>query len=273
MGLFRDREADLTELQRLILRIREPGRRAELGAGQWATAMVAYALEMCEDPNLLNEGLEIYAAYVQKVPEADRAAALSRLGSFISGRRGEGWRALLLFTQGEFAAPRLCSRAAMLALTLAAPAGNTRLAGAAALVRLVEQGSASPAVLSALLSVADLRLLPLVAPLCALPAEQMAPYLDGLNTTLNSLSAEWLLRLLEARPTLAPGVTAALVRLAGQTPLVADLVYPMPTWAYTRPAPQPLHAWTLPEFLPRMRARLAPHLTAEQMRLLEGAFV
>lgn len=268
MGLFRDREEELTELQRLLLRVKDTARRAELAPHQWPTAMVAYALDMSENPALLSEGLAAYATFTQQAPVADRAGALARLGSFITARRGEGWRALLLFAVGETREPQLSARAATLALTLAPPAEHTRFTGAAALAYLVEQGAATPGVLSALLSVSDLRLLPLLTPLCSLPPAVLTPLLEGLHTTVNSLSAEWLLRLQETQPTLAPAVTSALQRMAAHTPLVADLIYPIPAWAYTNPTPQPLHAWTLADFLPRISTRLS----AEQLHTLTPSF-
>lgn len=258
----------MSELRRLVLRVKDPARRAGIAPAEWPTAIVAYALELSEDPELLSEGAEIYASFAQQVPLPERAGALAQLGRFITSRRGEGWRALLLFAQGESQDMQLSARAATMALSLAPPSETSRFTGAAALAHLVEQGLATPGILSALLSVSDLRLLPLLAPLCALPAARLTPLLEGLSTTVNSLSAEWLLRLQEAQPDLEPLITAAFIRLASQTPLVADLIYPIPTWAYTNPAPQPLHAWTLPEFLPRMKSRLH----ADQLRALAPAF-
>ena len=258
MGLLRDREEELPELQRLLLRVKDPARRAAISPEQWPTAMVAYALDMSEDPAMLTEGLEVYAEFARQSPPTDRASALAQLGRFVTARRGEGWRALLLFVLGERQQTQLCTRAATMTLTLAPPGDESRFPGAAVLAHLVEQGLGAPGILSALLSVSDLRLLPLLSPLCSLPADTLAPLIRGLSTTVNSLSAEWLLRAQEAQPTLESLVTDAFIRLAAKTPLVADLVYPIPTWAFTNPTPQPLHAWTLSEFLPRMRSRLTP---------------
>ena len=271
--MFRDREADLTELQRLVVKLADPARHAELSAEEWPLAMVAYALHLSEDADLLSDStLAIYASFVQHAPAATRAAALSQLAGFVTARRGAGWRTLILFALGEAQDAALGARAATLTLQLAAPTPDERFAGAAALVEQLKQAG-PPSMLSALLSAADLRLLPLLAPLCSLPQEHLQPLLAGLNTTLNSLSAELLLQMLEAQPQLAGELTSTLVRMAKHTPLVADLVYPIPTWAYEKPAPQPLHAWTLPEYLPRMLPRLAPHLSARQIQTLHEAFV
>ena len=273
MGLFRDRESELSALQRLVARLKDAARRHELSAAEWPLAMLAYALEMSEDPALLSpESRENYAAFARQTSADARQSSLAQLGQFISARRGRGWRALLLSALNEPEAA-LSARAATLALTLAPPAETERFAGAAAIVQLLAQEPAAPpCMLSALLDLSDLRLLPLLKPIYALPEPHAAALLAGLSGTLNSLSAEFLLQLLEAQPTLAPHITAALQRIAARTPLVADLVYPIPTWAYTQPAPQPLHAWTLPEYLDRMRPRLSPHLNTEQLHSLESSF-
>ena len=273
MSMFRDREADLSELQRLVVKLADPARHAELMPEEWPLAMVAYALHLSEDADLLSSStLALYASFVQHAPAAARAAALSQLAGFITSRRGAGWRTLLLFALGEAQDAALGTRAATLTLQLAPPSPEERFTGAAALAEQLRQGG--PAfMLSALLSAADLRLLPLLTPLCSLPPERMQALLTSLDTTLNSLSAALLLHILEAQPQLAGELTAALVRLAEHTPLVADLVYPIPTWAYGNPAPQPLHAWTLPEYLPRLLPRLTPHLSAPQIQMLRDAFV
>lgn len=274
MSMFRDRETELSEVQRLVAKLAEPSRRHELSAAEWPLAMVAYALQMSEDPALLgDDALAAYAAFVQCVPAPARRESLAQLAQFITARRGAGWRALMLYVVGESADPALCGRAAAHVLTLAAPGEDERFAGAAALVQLMcAQQGASPAVLGALLAVSDMRLLPLVQLLRALPLQELQRLIRGLSCTLNSLSAECLLQLLEAQPALAEDVCSALARMAAATPLVADLVYPMPVWAYEQPAPQPLHAWTLQEFLPRMLPRLQPHMTAQQLDALQPAF-
>lgn len=272
MGLFRDRETELSQLQRLALQIKEPSRRQKLDASTWPLAMLAYALEMSEDPALLGEqSREVYAAFAAHVAPTARKSSLAQLGQFVSSRRGMGWRALLLYAVGEADEPELSARAATLALTLAPSGEEERFVGAAAVVQLVAQApSAPPAILSALLDISDLRLLPLLDPLYSVSQAHAETLLVGLHGTLNSLSSAFLLQLLEAQPSLAASITATLMRLAEHTPLVADLVYPMPTWAFAQPAPQPLHAWTLPEYMERMRPRLAPHLSPEQLRSLEN---
>lgn len=272
MGLLWDRESDLSEVQRSVLRVKDAARRREISPQEWPLAMVAYALEMSEDSTLLSEGAAAYADFVRSAPAEARQTSLQLLSRFITSRKGEGWRALLLYTLGEAQNPKLCARAASLVLTLAAPEDSCRFSGAAALVHMLQRGVGTAGMLGAVLDTSDLRLLPLLEPLYTLPAAALAPLLADLHTTLNSLSSAWLLQLLEQQPALAESITSALVHLAGQTSLVADLVYPIPTWAYTNPTPQPLHAWTVAEYLPRMRPRLAPHLSPSQMHRLEAAF-
>ena len=280
MGLLRDRESELPLLQRLVARLQDAARRPELPAEEWPTAIVAYALHMSEDPSLLSaeDGLSVYADFVQATPPAQRASALGNLAAFVSSRRGSGWRALLLFALGEAASPELCTRAATLAITQAPPVGpgvQPPLVGASAVVQLLlEHAAPPPALLSALLSLPDMRLLPALQPLAELPPARLCPLLAGLTGSLNHLSAACLLQLLEARPSeLAESVTAALVRLAAHTPLVADIALPLPTWAFKSPTPQPLQAWSLPEYLPRLLPRLQPHLTPGQLTALREAFV
>ena len=273
MGLLRDRDAELTGLQRYVALVKEPPQRAALSAEEWPLAMLAYALHMSEDSDLFSEGLAAYADFVLATQPYARKQALVQLGRFVSSRQGKGWRALLLFAMGELAASELSAQAATLALSLAPSEQNQRFSGASALVHLlVTCPQAPPAMLNALLAPSDLRLLPLLAPLYNLPRTRAEVLLRGLQVTLNSLSSAFLLQLLEIQPLIAEEVTAALVRMTGSTSLVADMVYPIPVWAYAQPAPQPLHAWTLSEYLPRMRARLAPILTQEQMQRLEKAF-
>lgn len=273
MGFYSDRDAELSTLQVLALRAENPARRSELTEQEWPLAIVAYALRRCADASLLTEGCEVYSAFSRQTAPAAHKAALQQLAQFVTARRGSCWQALLLFALGAGADSALSSRAATLAITLAPPSDEERFCGVAELVRMAEQGRTTPGILSALLGMSDLRLSPLLTPLHALPPERLMPLLEGLHTTVNSLSSEWLLGLLEAQPELAPGITSALSRLAAQTPIVADLVYPIPTWAYTDATPQPLHAWSLPEFLQRMRPRLTRHLTPAQLSALEQAFV
>ena len=65
---------------------------------------------------------------------------------------------------------------------------------------------------------------------------------------------------------------ALLERMAPAATAVIDLVMPIPTWAYTKPAPQPLHGWTRAEYFPRMLPVLSRHLTEAQISRLKVAF-
>lgn len=271
MGLLRDRDAELSQLERMVVRLQDPARRKDMPPEDWPTAMVAYSLHMSEDPALLTEGRAVYADFAQAIAPPERLNSLMRLSGFICQRKGAGWRALLLYAMAENA-PELCARAAALAVSCV-PCAEGRFYGAEALVKLLAEPQTPPAICGGLLSLADLRLLPTLRPLAALPPARLRPLLNGLSTTLNSLSAACLLHVLEAAPSLSQEVTEALCRLASQTPIVADLALPLPTWAYERPTPQPLHAWSLPEFLPRLMPRLQPLLSPAQIDLLRLAFV
>lgn len=275
MSMFRDRDADLSGIRLLVVRVKEPTRRHELSEDEWAMAVLAYALEQSEDAALLGEeGLGIYADFVRLASSATRAASLTQLSRFITQRRGEGWRALLLYAMGEQGA--LSSRAASLAVSLARPTAQVRFSGIDAVVRLLALPSAPAAMLSAVLGLSDLRFLSLLEPLYSLPQPRWQALLAELSGSVNSLSAACLLSLAEKRPELAEDIVRAFIRLAAHTAeqggLVADIVFPLPTWEYEQPAPQPLHAWTLAEFFPRMLSVLEPVLSAEQLHRLRLAF-
>lgn len=274
MGLFRDQESELPMLRRLVARLRDVARRQGVSAEEWPVAMVAYGLDMSEAPELLNEeSLLIYADFVRAVAPAVRLSSLARLASFVSQRRGSGWRALLLYAMGESAHPELCARAATLAITSAAPVDSVVLTGAQEVVQLLAREDAPPAMLGALLSLPDLRFLPTLQPLLSLPLSRLRLLVSELKCSLNSVSSAFLLQLLDAEPSLAEEVTQALSRLAGATSLVADIALPIPTWAYASPTPQPLHAWSRAEYLPRILPRLQPHLSPKQIDSLRAAFV
>ena len=261
-------------LQRLVRRLQDATRRREVSAVDWPTAMVAYALHMSEEPELLHEGLTVYADFAQCVDATARRHSLARLADFVQQRRGSGWRALLLYAMGEQTQPELSERAASLAIMSAAPsaADASPLSGARSIVELLAREDAPASMLGGLLSLPDLRFLPMLSPLFDLPRPRRQALLAGVTCTLNSLSSAFVLQMLEADPTLASEATAALLRMAGKTPLVADVALPIPTWAYKSPTPQPLHAWSLAEFLPRMLPRLEPHLSPQQIESLRVAF-
>lgn len=275
MGMFRDRESDLSDLQRLIAKISEPGRRAELSPGEWPQAMVAYALQLSDDPALLGPEMQAaYADFVSNCTPRTRLAAIAQLAGFVRMRRGGGWRALLPAALGESADAAVCVYAATQVLTLAPPSEDERFTGAAALVHHLLKPAAPSAMLTALLSTADLRLLPLLEPLSHRPQAHLQALLDTLPaaTPLTSLASAWLLHLAEAEAAPIESIAAAFARMAACTPLVADLVYPIPAWAYENSTPQPLHAWSREDFLPRILPQLAPRLTPARLATLRSAF-
>ena len=56
------------------------------------------------------------------------------------------------------------------------------------------------------------------------------------------------------------------------TTVVIDLVLPIPTWAFEKPTPQPLHGWQRAEYFPRLLPGLSAHLTEAQILRLRTAF-
>ena len=213
----------------------------------------------------------LYAQFEKKATPELRAQSLSRLSAFVARQRGVGWRALLLYAVSD-SHPLLAARASTLAVTMAPPQQEIRFAGALALVQLLRaQKHPSAAIMSGLLAPADLRLLPTLTPLHNMPTDQLTSLLPDLHGQLNSLSSAWLLPLAQV-PELCEPLTLAMERLAASTKLVADVNYPIPTWSFASPAPQPLHAWSLSEFLPRILPSLSPYLSTSQLQRLHTAF-
>ncbi len=272
MGMMRDREAELSGLRLLLSRLEEPTRRAELSATEWNTAFSAWALENAGAEIPSQEAEKLYAAYRDAVPPEMRAQSLARLAAFISTRRGTGWQSLLYFVLGEQDNASLCSRAAYLVATLAPADDKQRFAGVRTVVQLLLDHEATPpAALDGLLAPADLRLLPDVEPLHALPEARLLLLLRGLDGTLNSLSSAWLLSLAQ-KPALREELTSALLRLASRTSLVLDVVHPIPSWAFQSSAAQPLHAWSRADFFPRILPALTGVLLDSQITRLRQAF-
>lgn len=262
MGVERDIFNELTGVSRLISRLRDYRQRDLLSADEWCTAMVAFALTEADQVTLPGEEFQpLYAHFARHASPDMRLKALSRLASFAVQRRGEGWRALLLFAVGE-PHPVISARAAMLSVSLAPPSGDVRFTGLREAVQLLASGrveSKAADVLSGLFSLADLRLLPDILPLHELPAERLCSILPSLHGKLNSLNAAWLLPLAQI-PSLQENLTLAFEHLAASSDSIVDLVYPVPTWNFASPQPQPLHAWSRPEFFARMRPQLEPFL-------------
>ncbi len=272
MSLERDIFSELTGVSRLLARLRDDRQRESLSVQEWCLGMVALAIAEADQPNLPGEVFPpLYAQFEKNAAAEQRAQALACLGEFVTRRRGEGWRALLLWAAVE-SHPWLASRAATLTVTLAVPEQGTRFVGAHALVHLLHtEKKPSAAIVSGMLAPADLRLLPELMQLHDLSVDQLSSILRGLQGQLNSLSSAWLLPLAQT-PALCEPLTHALERLAASTQLVADVNYPMPAWSFTLPAPQPLHSWSLPEFLPRILPQLVPFLSESQLLRLRSAF-
>ncbi len=262
----------LSELERLAAMVVDPVRIHEIGADQWPLAMIACGLVTGNDPARLPDNITAYEIFCRKVTPAARGAALKQLVRFITQRKGEGWRAFIPFAICE-PESLISSAAAMQLATLAQPTATQKLHGVETLVDLlVRMPQSNPASLSALLGLSDMRALPLLEKLCTLPDERLQPMLAAVSLPGNHLSYQWALRVLESHPSLAEDITAMLERMAATAPTVLDLVLPIPTWAFEKPTPQPLHGWTRPEYLARMLPCLKQHLSESQLARLSTAF-
>ena len=272
MGLYQDNFSGLSELERLAAMAHDPVRVHEIGADQWPLTMMACGLMASNDEEKLEENFDIYDIFASKTTVAARRSSLVQLSRFISGRKGEGWKSMIPYaTQEEDEA--LSRKAATYVATLAQPGPEQPLAGVEELVtRLVRDEFTPTTILDALLSMADMRLLPLLQPLLDVSAERLEDLLDEVEATPNRLSLTFVLHALETRPDLAESVTDALCRMAPLAPVVMDLALPVPTWAFEKPTPQPLHGWSLPEYYARMLPELTPHLDAEQIQRVKVAF-
>lgn len=270
MSIYQDHFAGLSELERLAAMAHDPVRVHEIGTDQWPLAMMACGLMAGNDEEKQAENLPIYTIYAEKTPAAARKGGLLQLTRFITARKGEGWKSLVPYAVME-PEPALSLKAALQIATLAQPGAEQVLAGVQELVALTKQYGKG-ILLSAVLSLADMRVLPLLAPLTALSAEKLAPVLNGVLGTANRLSLTWLLDVLAQHPELAEEVTLCLCRTVKAGQPVLDVVMPIPTWRFEKPVPQPLHGWIAAEYFPRMFAEEQGALSREQMQRIRAAF-
>ncbi|MBQ6942366.1 MAG: hypothetical protein IJN23_07360 [Akkermansia sp.] len=272
MGIFQDNFSSLSELERLAAMAHDPVRVHEIGADQWPLAMMACALMASNDEEKQKENLDIYRIFAEKTTPAARKASLVQFTRFISGRKGEGWKALLPYATEEPDAA-LSRKAALCMATLAQPGPEEKLAGVQCLVEQLRSNEDAPiTLLEAVLSMADMRVLPLLKPLELLSEERLADMLEELTLAANRPACTWVLTLLSLYPGLAEQATAALCRMGAAAPYVLDVVMPVPTWAFAKPDVQPLHGWTRPEYFARMLSELSPILTPEQLERVRAAF-
>lgn len=262
----------LSELERLAAMVQDPARVQEIGADEWPLAMIACGLVTCNDPSRLPENMAAYDIFCAKTPVAGRKSSLAQLVRFLTARKGDGWRALLPYALAE-PESALSRTAAMQLATLAQPSPTQQLAGVEELARLMStRSSVSAPVLEALLSLSDMRVLPLLAPIDNMSVESLKSLVKELNPAANHLSYSWVLHLLDVQPVLADEIAALLERMAAATNVVIDLVLPIPTWAFEKPTPQPLHGWFRAEYFPRMLPVLNNHFNQEQISRLRTAF-
>lgn len=272
MGLYQDNFTGLSELERLAAMAHDPVRVHEIGTDQWPLTMMACGLMASNDEEKLEENFDIYDIFAAKTTVAARKSSLIQLSRFITGRKGEGWKSLIPYASNE-PDEALSRKAATYVVTLAQPGPTEPLAGVQELVnRLVRDEFAPTTLLDAVLSLADMRVLPLLQPLFELPAERLEELLDELETTPNRLSCTFVLRVLEAHSALAQEAADALCRMAPLSPVILDLALPIPTWAFEKPTPQPLHGWTPAEYFARMLPELQPALDADQLQEVREAF-
>lgn len=270
MGLYQDNFTGLSELERLAAMAHDPVRIHEIGADQWPLAMMACCMMASNDEEKQEENVGIYGTFAEKTSVAARRSSQTQLCRFIAGRKGEGWKSLLPYATEE-PERALARKAALQIIMLAQPDPEEKLAGCVELVkRLLDHGPT--ALLDALLSTADMRVLPLLQPLLSLSEVRLSFLAESLDCTPNRLSCTWLLQVLAAYPSLAEEVTEALCTMAPKAPVIMDLVLPIPTWAFTKTAPQPLHGWTPAEYADRMREDLRPYLSEEQMERIRTAY-
>lgn len=272
MAMHQDHFSMLSELERLAAMALDPVRVRELDADRWPVAMLAAALMAGGDESRCGELERAYAAFVQKNPPVARAASLVQLSRFVSSNKGNGWRGFVPYALIE---PDVVLRrkAAVYMATLASPCEIERFTGVAELVRRLSADETTPVtMLDALLSLGDMRFLPLLETLHAQPEEKLASWLGELEVVPNHLSCSWLIGLLEAHPTLAADVAGVLIRTASTAGVIIDLILPVPSWAFKSAAPQPLHGWTPQEYVVRMQPRLQPHLSGVQMEAVRAAF-
>lgn len=272
MGLYQDNFTGLSELERLAAMAHDPVRIGEIGPDQWPLTMMACGLMASNDEEKLEENFDIYDFFVAKTTVAARKSSLIQLSRFIAGRKGEGWKSMLPYATNELD-PALSRKAATYVATLAQPGPTEPLAGVQELVHRLAHDEYTPtSLLDAVLSMADMRVLPLLLPLLEVEQERMEEFLDELETTPNRLSLTFVLRALATYPALAEEATEALCRMAPLSPVILDLALPVPTWAFEKPTPQPLHGWTSAEYFVRMLPELEPHLDADQLQRVREAF-
>lgn len=272
MGLYQDNFSGLSELERLAAMAHDPVRVHEIGADQWPLTMMACGLMASNDEEKLEENFDIYDIFAAKTTVAARKSSLIQLSRFITGRKGEGWKSMIPYATNEPDAD-LSRKAATYVLTLAQPGPVEHLAGVQELVhRLVHDETMPTTVLDAVLSLADMRVQPLLQPIYELAAERMEELLAGVVTTPNRLSCAFFLHVLELYPSLSEAVAEALCRIAPLSPVILDVALPIPAWAFEKPTPQPLHGWTSAEYFQRMLPELKPHLTAELLQRVRTAY-
>lgn len=272
MGLYQDNFSGLSELERLAAMAHDPVRVYEIGADQWPLTMMACGLMASNDEEKLEENFEIYDIFASRTTVAARKSSLIQLSRFITGRKGEGWKSLIPYATNE-PDEALSRKAATCVLTLAQPAPTEQLAGVQELVRRLAQDDTTPTtILDAILSLADMRVLPLLQPLFEMDTDRMEELLEELTVTPNRLSCAFITRAVAQYPALAATAAAALCRIAPLSPVILDVALPIPTWAFEKPTPQPLHGWTRAEYFARMLPELSPCLDACQLQQVKAAF-
>jgi len=266
MAQFQQHFSSLSELQRLAALTKEKHLLKGISVEEWPLAMLACALHSSDNKLELEHSLEVYQIFCECASPQKRAYSLKQLQQFLYQRKGANYLALLPYILGD--EEMLISRQAALILISHAPScKEIRFAGIAELIDILHKYPLAPSsILAALLSLADLRFEPMLNKLATLPNAELARHIAALDEKPNRLLYNWLLNILEQKPELAETITQALIKSAAKGGRIVDLVLPIPCWAYSKPQPQDLHGWELPEYFPRILPQLRPHVSEEQIK-------
>ncbi len=270
MGLFEDAFSAMPELQRLAAMTKEEHLLPDIGAEEWPLAILACSLANAENPEQLQHTLLVYRAFNKKVAAKQRAASLKQLQKFLTQRKGSGWRALIPYALGD-TEPLIRRQAALLIATMAEPEEDERFAGVSELCYMLQRSNKElthTSLLDALLSLSDLRFESYLEPLFKIETAELKKHLNNLCCKPNRLCLNWLLSCLNKFPDLKNEVHTAMCACAKQGGLVIDVVLPIPSWAFQKAQPQPLHGWTLAEYYPRMLPQLHHHMSEQQLEQL-----
>lgn len=270
MGLLQDAFSAMPELQRLAAMTKEEHLLPDIGVEEWPLAILACSLSNSNNSEQIGHTLLVYRYFNQKVGSKQRAQSLKQLQQFLIQRKGSGWRALIPYALADSEA-LIRRQASLLIATMAEPEDDERFAGVSTLCDMLQHSNKEltpTTLLDALLSLSDLRFEPYLDAVLKLPVEEISRHLKQLCCKPNRLCLNWLITCLNQHTELKNDIHAAMCACAKQGGLVIDVVLPIPSWAYQKAQPQPLHGWTLAEYYPRMLPQLHHHMSEQQLEQL-----